>query len=365
MARPAIDFINPLLRAQPPVGVNRIDPSLHRMQWNENPFDFPPDLKEEVLRRLAQQPWSRYPLGGRAFDLIDALAEFHGLRADQVVVGSGSSDLLRVVTGAVLQPGDHMVVPAPTFPAYRRHAQTLGATVHEVMLDPEQGFSLPVDLLLAQAAEHQAKLIVVCTPNNPTGTVYSFDQLRRLAAESDALVMFDCAYAEFSGQDLRPLLAAHDNVVLVHTLSKCFALAGARIGYALAAPTVAAELQKLITVFTLSLFSEAVGMVAVQNFDRFQSAAERLVAERERLAQALAALPGVHVFPSGTNFLLVRLDRPAKGVVNALHTQSRVLVAEANWVAGYDNYLRISVGAPDENELVVKALAAQLAAQPA
>ncbi len=356
MSRPGLDYINASIRALPGSPPHRVDASLRRLQWNENPFDYPDDLKEEVLQRLARITWSRYPLGLRAYDLMEALAHFHNLSSDAVVVGNGSSDLLPLVISAVLAPGDPMLTLAPTFGAYRRHAQMLGAHVHEVALDPETDFALPVDEVIAQAAQHQAKLVVVCAPNTPTGTVYDRDDLARIAAHCDALLMIDQAYAEFCGQDFRPLLADYDNVVAVHTFSKAFGLAGARIGYALAAPPIANELQKLVTSFTLNPFSEAAAIIALENFDRFEDAIRRLVAERERLACALAALPGVRVFPSGTNFLLLRLDHPGQEAQDHLLRAHRLLVAQINGYPGYQNYLRISVGAPEDNNALIAAL---------
>lgn len=357
MSRSGFDYINATTRALPGSPVHRVDPSLHRLQWNENPFDYPDDLKEEVLQRLSALPWSRYPLGLRAYDLMDALGRFYGLSAESIVVGNGSSDILRMIPAAVLAPGDHMVTIAPTFGAYRRHGQIMGAIVHEVDLDPEQDFALPVDTIIEQAAEYKAKLVTICAPNNPTGTVYAQDDLARIAAECDALLMIDGAYAEFSRQDSRPLLAQFHNVVAVHTFSKAFGLAGARIGYALAAPEVAAELQKLVTVFTLSPFSEAAAIVALDNFGRFQNSINRLVAERERLAAALAQLPGVRVFPSGANFILIRLGCAAKEAQTHLRATHRILVSEISGYAGYQNYLRISVGTPEENALLLASLA--------
>lgn len=364
MSRSGSDYINASIRALPGSPVHRVGASLHRLQWNENPFDYPADLKEEVLQRLARLPWSRYPLGLRAYDLMEALGRFHGLPAEAVVAGNGSSDLLRIVISAALAPGDHMVTIAPTFQAYRRHAQLLGATAHEVALDPDHGFALPVEAIIAKAAEQRAKLVVVCAPNNPTGTVFSPEDLGRIAAGCDALVMIDEAYAEFCRQDLRPLLAAHDNVVSVHTFSKAFGLAGARIGYALAAPAVAAELQKLVTVFTLSPFSEAAAIVALEHFDRFEQSIDRLIAERDRLAAGLAALPGVRVYPSGANFLLIRLDGPAKAAQDHLLHTHRLLVSEVSGYPGFENFLRVSAGTPQQNDLVVSALA-DFVAQPA
>src|SRR3954469_4719515 len=138
-------FIRPQVRNLPATGIFRVDTELHRLQWNENPFDFPADLKEEVLQRLARATWSRYPVGLRAFDVIDAVAQSLQLNSDQVIVGNGSGDILRIVIASVLQPGDHMVTLSPTFYSYSNHSRLAGAEVHTVTLDPEQNFTLPVD----------------------------------------------------------------------------------------------------------------------------------------------------------------------------------------------------------------------------
>ncbi len=351
-----IDHINPHVRATLPGAKVKADESAHRLQWNENPFDYPADLKEEVLQRLANTPWSRYPLGLRAYDLMGKIAEFHNLSPDWVVVGSGSSDIIRVVMSAVLQPGDDLVVPAPTFQSYRHHGQMLGATIHEVPLLAANDFALPVDEILTRALDNRAKLIVVCAPNNPTGAVYPVADLRRLVGASDALVAIDEAYAEFCGQNLRPLLDDYDNIILLRTLSKAFAMAGVRVGYALAAPALSAEFQKLVTVFTLSLFSEIAATVALENSERFIDNVALLVRERERVAGALRNIPGVHVFPSGTNFLLVRLNRPPDEVHAYLRTRHNLLVSLMGNQPQLENCLRISIGMPEQNDLLVTAL---------
>src|SRR4051794_4636566 len=182
-SRSGYSFIRPHLRSQPSMGVHKVDADLHRLQWNENPFDFPADLKEEVLQRLARVSWSRYPLGLRAYDVIEAVAKSTELSADQVIVGNGSGDILRIVISAILQPGDHMLTLSPTFNSYGNHARQAGAEVHTIALDPMQNFALPVERILEEAKQHNAKLIVICAPNNPTGTIFPKEQLHKIVME--------------------------------------------------------------------------------------------------------------------------------------------------------------------------------------
>jgi histidinol-phosphate aminotransferase len=338
-----------------------LDADLHRMHWNENPFDFPADLKEEVLQRVARSTWSRYPSALRGSLVAEAVAKATGLDSSQVVIGSGSTDLLRLVVSAILQPGDHLVTLAPTYRAYASYARQIGAAVHAIDLDPQQSFALPVNTILEAAAQRQAKLIALCAPNNPTGTIYPVDQLREIALSSEAIVLIDAAYAEFCGQDLRPLLDETYNVVVVHTLSKAFALAGVRVGYALSVASIAGELNKLVPVFTLSPFSESAAIVALENKQRFQPMVEAIVIERAHLAAELAKLPGVTIFSSGTNFLFVYLGQSGKDAQSYLRAEQRVLISDMGMYAGYEDYIRISVGTREENNLVLAGLAHYLA----
>jgi histidinol-phosphate aminotransferase len=356
----------PSIHSLRPVERGVADPSVHRLQWNESPFPFPADLKEEVLQRLLAAEWERYPRSLRPFGLIDALAAHLGVDADRLIVSGGSSDVIRVVLSALLQPGDVVVEPSPTFLLYRRQAALLGATLVGVPCDEGADWALPVDALLSTAAERQAKAIVLCAPNNPTGTVHARASLERLVEGADALgafVVIDEAYLYFNPHDLLPLALAHENVVLVRTLSKAYSMAGVRVGYAVAAPDLAADLQKIVTSFPLSLFSEIVGEVAIEQHDRFMAQVAQVVAEREKLARSLAALPGLRVSSSGANFLLVRPDLPARPILDHLRTAHRVLISDCAGYPELSNHLRISIGTPEQNALVVQGFTEHLASR--
>lgn len=352
-------FIIPALRNQPFTDTHQAPPNMQRLHWNESPYDFPAALKAEVLRRLEGAKWSEYPPKMRPFDLIARLAAKHKVAPEGVVISNGSSDVLRIVMSAVLQPGDQMVTVTPTFYAYKLWGERLGATVHEIALMPDDGFALPVDALLHQVRATNAKLIVLATPNNPTGKAYPLAALQRLVQGCEALLVIDEAYAEFCNQDLRPLLELSDRVIFLRTFSKAFSMAGVRLGYALCAPALGVELQKATTVFTLNLFAETVATVALENEAYFQVGVARIVAAREAFAQALATLPGVAVFPSDANFLLIRLDRPARPVAQQLMTQDRLLVG-ALGDPGMEHCLRISVGTASQNEALLAALRSYL-----
>jgi histidinol-phosphate aminotransferase len=267
------------------------------------------------------------------------------------------------VLSALLRPDDVLVQPSPTFLLYKRQAALLGATLVSVPTRPEEEWALPVDALLEAAAHPQAKVIALCAPNNPTGTVHPVEHLETLAAGAGSLgatLVIDEAYLHFNPLDLLPLALAHTNVILVRTLSKAYSMAGVRVGYAVAHPEVAAQLQKVVTSFPLSLFSEVVAGVAVDHHTRFMAQVEQVVAERERLAAGLRGLPGLQVFSSGANFLLVRPRLPARPIFEHLLLAHRVLISDNGGYPELAGYLRISVGTPEQNDLVLRGMAEAL-----
>lgn len=330
----------------------RVDPALQRLHWNENPFEFPAALKEIVQTRLSDAGWTHYPLGLRPWDLIECIANHRGVAAAQVVVGAGSSDLIKVVMSSVLHPGDSVVMPSPTFLLYRPTARMMQANCIEIPLSAEDGFALPVDALIEAAEVNDAALVVVCAPNNPTGTIYSLEELEQLACGCTGLLLVDAAYAEFSGQDFTPLLA-HENVLVLHTFSKLYALAGARIGYVLASPQLAGDLQKAVSDFPLSVFAEIAAQVALENAAVFQPLRRQIIDERERLTAALRATADVTVYPSGTNFVLAQLQRPKQALLEQLLRERGVLLSDLAAYAELTDCVRVSVGTPQQNDLVI------------
>lgn len=349
----ALQFIKPTVRDMPASPRMSVGDSKHRLQWNENPFDYPDDLKEDVLARMAARAWAHYPNALRPYELIDKLAAHWDVGSDMVVVSGGSSSMIKIILSAVLGPSDRMALCAPTFMLYRRNAGLMGANLFEIPANPAHDFALPVDDLIVSARTNEAKLIAICAPNNPTGTVYAADDLRRVAAESGALLIVDEAYAEFCGQNLRPMLDEFDNVILVRTFSKAYAMAGLRVGYALTTPALATQLDKYVNSFPVSTFSATAAEVALEHNQRFMDNVAKVVSERERLAAALAALPGVHVYSSGTNFLLADVGPVAGEIFTELRRDHDLLISRMESYPELSNCLRISIGQPAQNDKVI------------
>jgi histidinol-phosphate aminotransferase len=337
-------------------------PAAVKINQNENPYDVPEGLKRRVLDQALARPWSRYP----EFDpkeLVAALARAAGWRADGVLAGNGSNELIEAVLLVTVGPGTRVVIPEPTFTLYALLAGILGADVERVALGPDLEYD--VAALVEARRRSGAAVSVVCSPNNPTGGVLSPDDVRRLVAEGDGLVVVDEAYHEFSGQSVVPLLADHPNLVVLRTFSKAMALAGLRVGYLLAAPELVREIDKARLPYNLNFFSQMAALAALDYGPALGRAVERLVASREALLRALRSMPGVRAYPSRANFVLVEvLDGDPKAVFEALYRQG-VLVRDVTSYPRLSRCLRVSVGSEEENAAFLDALAGALAAAPA
>lgn len=321
---------------------------------NENTYGMPAQVRAAIDAAIAQTPTNRYP-DPMSNDLRDLIAAWHGVARENVCVGNGGDELLFNFFLAFGGPGKRLVDCPPTFTVYDIYSKMVGTEVVCCPRDPET-FELDMDALLAAAA--QAHMVIVTSPNNPTGTMIARADVARLCAACPGIVMIDEAYIEFADEDTscEPLLAEYDNLVVLHTFSKAFCLAGVRVGYVLAAPDVVDVLGAVRQPYTADVFAQAAAEVVAAQRDAFAPTIAQICQERERLSSALAALAGVRVWPSQGNFVLVRM--PGAATVRArLRDEHSILVRDFSAAPGLANCLRITVGTPEENDRVVSALA--------
>jgi histidinol-phosphate aminotransferase len=325
-----------------------------KLNQNEAPRDVPADLKQVILDRAARTPWNRYP----AFvpqALVRALAARHGWVADGVLVGNGSNELIQATLAVTVGEGDVVVTPTPTFALYRVLTAVSGGRHFPVPLGPD--FVYDVDRMVEAARRESARVVVLNSPNNPTGSALPEGAVERFLRETDALIVCDEAYQDFGGPTALGLLPREPRLVVLRTFSKAMGLAGLRFGYALAHPAVGREIAKAKLPYNVNAITLAAAEVVLAAADRFAETVGAMVAERERLTAELARIPGVTVFPSAANFILVRIDtRPAKQVFRLLIDEFGILVRDVSGGPGLDGCLRISAGTPDDTDAVVQAL---------
>jgi histidinol-phosphate aminotransferase len=323
-----------------------------KLDQNENPYGFSESLKEKFWQRIKALDWGRYP-DFQMEGLTAKIADFMQLPAENVVAGNGSNSLIQALLTVVLAPRDRLIVPEPTFTLYGLTGKMLGAEVVTCPLHPEN-FSLPLPEILQAAHAPNAKLLVLCTPNNPTGNSFPLQQIEILLKEFSGLVVIDEAYQEFSRQDAKPLLCTHENLVILRTFSKAMSLAGMRVGYLLAAPEICAEVKKARLPYSINLFSEVAATLALEEVHVLKKTVETILTQRDDLWQALRAFSCLKVYPSDANFFLVRAQNGAALFQHLL--QDGILVRDVSGYPGLENCLRISVGRQEENKKLLGSL---------
>lgn len=344
--------LRPALRAFEPYDP-RFSPVRVNLSANENTHPLPAELVEAVLDAVRATPLNRYP-DPMANALRDALAERHGTDRAHVIVGNGGDELLFNLLFAFGGPGRTVVTCPPDFAEYANFAAMCETPVVAVPRDAED-FSVDAGALLAAAAD--AALVILTSPNNPTGGLVDRALVGRLLAETGALVLVDEAYVEFAAEDesLAPLVPGNPRLIVLRTLSKAFALAGLRVGYLIADPQVVDALGAVRQIYSVDVLAQAVALAFVERRALLAPVVADIVAERERLAAGLSALPGVRVWPSAANFVLARVPN-AHRTWERLRDEHSILVRDFSSTPGLDDCLRLTVGTREENDALLDAL---------
>ncbi len=346
-------LIKPAVRSQ--AAYTLISPRAHRkLNQNECPYDLPAELKREVLDEIATLSWQRYPEFSPP-GLLARLAERYGWVPDGILVGNGSNELIQATLSVALGAGDAVVAPTPTFSLYRLLTNVLGGRYLPVGLGPE--FDYDVDRLIEAAVREQARVVILNSPNNPTGSALPPGAVERVLAETEALVVCDEAYQDFGGPSAISLLARSSRLVILRTFSKAFGMAGLRFGLALAHPDVARELAKGKLPYNVNVFTLAAAGIALRHASSFEARTREIVATRDRFIQRLKESSGLKVFSSSANFVLIRFQElPAREVYRRLLEQHGILVRDVSAGAELAECLRISIGTPEDMDAVVQAL---------
>ena len=316
-----------------------------KLASNENPYPPPAAVVEAVA--AACRGGNIY-CDHRATAVREALADRLGLAVEQVTVGAGSVALLYQLATAYVDPGDEVVTPWISFEAYPISVQTMGGNVVRVPLTADHAFDLDA---VAAAVTERTKLVLLATPNNPTGTAVSTTAVARLveAVPGDVVVLVDEAYREFAdaalGDPVAELLPRFDNVAVARTFSKAYGLASLRVGYVMAHPEVVSAIDKCLIPFNVNGLAQAAALAALSDEAAAEAHAniEAVKAERGRVAAALAA-DGWDMGDSEANFVWMHLGERTDDVCIALE-QRGVVVRPFSGVG-----IRVTIGTPAQND---------------
>lgn len=316
-----------------------------KLNQNELPFDFPPALKQQVLERVAKRSWNIYP-DFESISLRSAIANAYGFREDNILVGNGSNELLAAAIGAFVGPGTPVVFPRPTFTLYEKLVTIAGGLPVPIEFEPDSGL-LPLDAMLNAIAEYPGAIVILCSPNNPTGGVLPPSGLQRLL--DTGTVLFDRAYGDFANHTIPSL---HDRLVTFSTFSKAWGLAALRVGWLASTAANCREIRKVKLPYSLNIISEAIAEIALENRDVRDRNVAAIIRERERVFAAMRDVPRITVFPTSANFVTFRTQRPLFEELCA----RGILVRDVSAYPRLAGCLRVSIGSREQNDRFLAAL---------
>lgn len=319
-----------------------------KLDANENPYKMDSEVQDEIVKWLEEQDgFSVYP-DSDSKALRDAIAEFYKVSKNQVICGVGSDQLIDCLIRGVMMPGDSVVYPNPSFSMY----QSVITLNHGkgIPVDLDEDFSYNIEEMIKVCNKNQAKLLILCTPNNPTGNSLSLDEIKEIASRVQCLVMVDEAYGEFTQNSAIPLIDEFENIVVLRTFSKAYGLAGLRIGYGIGSETALYPIEITKPPYNINRFSQFVAQKVIENSEPYRHHVEEIKRNRKILHQGLLEL-GIIVYPSDANFLLVdckniALDEILKG---------RNIYIRKMTIRNQRMY-RISIGSKEENQLLLKSV---------
>jgi len=327
-----------------------VQPGVIKMDANEFPFDFPQEVMDYIYSSTDPQSFNRYP-DPMAGDLRTALAGYTGAPKEYILAGNGSDEIILNLALTFATGGDVLITP-PTFSMYEVHSMVAGARPKFI---PRNGdFSVNVEEVINQANNTDTRLIFICSPNNPTANETPQHEIKRILQNVSALVVLDEAYIEFGGTSCLSLVDEYPNLAVMRTFSKCFGLAGLRIGYLIASPGVINELRRVKQPFNLNSFSQRAALAVLDHLPLFEELIADIRDKRDLLWQQMQRIPGIEVLESKTNFITFKTTLPAAEIYQGLLNKG-ILIRNVSG-PGLENYLRVSVGTGDENNTFLTAL---------
>jgi histidinol-phosphate aminotransferase len=321
---------------------------------NENPYDFPDDLKKELCDAIMDMSLNRYP-DPSATALRKELADYNGVDPDQIICGCGSDEIMSMLNQTFINPGDTVISHNPSFSMYQIWSIIGGANFIWV---PDKDDLYPdVEKIINTAKLKDAKMIYLCSPNNPTGSLLPRHDVIDILEETNALVILDEAYVEFKKKgDLTDIVNTYNNVIVLHTLSKAFGLAGIRCGYAVGPKPLIDMMYKVKSPYNLNKLTQAAALIALQHRDELLKRVDVLNKERHRLYETLKTFKGItRIYPTASNFIYFEVADGAP--VYAALLDAGILVKYLKHdLSDTCDHFRLTVGKPEENDAVLKIL---------
>ncbi|AAC07813.1 histidinol-phosphate transaminase [Aquifex aeolicus] len=328
-----------------------VTPASVRLSSNEFPYDFPEEIKQRALEELKKVPLNKYP-DPEAKELKAVLADFFGVKEENLVLGNGSDELIYYLSIAIGELYIPVYIPVPTFPMYEISAKVLGRPLVKVQLD--ENFDIDLERSIELIEKEKPVLGYFAYPNNPTGNLFSRGKIEEIRNRG-VFCVIDEAYYHYSGETFLEDALKREDTVVLRTLSK-IGMASLRVGILIGKGEIVSEINKVRLPFNVTYPSQVMAKVLLTEGREFlMEKIQEVVKERERMYDEMKKIEGVEVFPSKANFLLFRTPYPAHEVYQELLKRD-VLVRNVSYMEGLQKCLRVSVGKPEENNKFLEAL---------
>ncbi len=320
----------------------------------ENPYLWPDSMKQQWLSLLADIPVNRYPDPSPA-SLTTRIEQVMNVpEGMSSILGNGSDELIQIICMALAKSARVVMAPEPTFVMYQMIARFTNMAYQGIPLDTQ--FQLDMPAMTRAIATHQPAVIFLAYPNNPTGNLFSEQDIRAIIEMAPGLVVVDEAYHAFADHSFMPMLSEYDNLLVMRTVSK-MGLAGLRLGLLSGRPEWISEFDKVRLPYNINVLTQFSVEFALQHSDILQQQTDQICADRTILKQALSRLDNVIQYPSAANFILFKVEDMGSDTIFAALKQSGILIKRlADTTGPLANCLRVTVGTADENQAFIKSL---------
>lgn len=314
---------------------------------NENPYNLPKDVREKISESLLDLDYNRYP-DPDSTELKKAFSEMTGVAEDQIIVGNGLDEILSILTDTFVEPGETVVSHSPGFAMYKVWTDVADGNYVEV--EDLEDHQINVNGLVSEAIRNNAKLVFVCSPNNPTGQTIDLQEVEELVEATPSIVVLDEAYADFDGCTFIDLINNYDNLIVLRTMSKAFRIPAARVGFASGPKELIDAMKKVKAPYNVDSLSQDVAKIVIENRDELEPAIEEIKNQREDMYDFLSSIEDIETLPSAANFLYI--TTPKHKELNEAFINNEVLVR----YFPKEQSFRITIGTPKENKLVKESI---------
>ncbi|TFF86464.1 MAG: histidinol-phosphate transaminase [Promethearchaeota archaeon] len=337
------------------LGISEKD--LIKIDANENDFIEKKWLKDRLKKAIDKIDVRKYP-DPQAYNLRKIIAKQEGVDIDNIIMGNGTDDLIDCVIRMFIDHKSNIIVVEPTFSMYKYSSSMIGSSYTPVLLEPN--FDLNLNKLKSNI-QSNTKIIFICSPNNPTANQFSLQKIEDLLKSTDRIVVIDEAYVDFADYSLSKdtdLINKYDNLIILKSYSKSWGLAGLRAGYAIADPEIISFLRSIRKVYNFNIVAQSMLLELYANYDYIDSKIKEIIKERDWLIKKLSKFDDLQVFPSQTNFILIRLKSKnieIKTLMDKFLTKN-VLIRDRSKLPLLNNCFRITVSKREINLYILEIL---------